>query len=209
MLATVDERLQQPVGVVLAGGQGRRIGGDKAIVSLAARPMVSYAVLALRAVLADVRVVAKAGTALPALPTLDGVEIWTEPAEPHHPLVGIVEALRRAAPRAVLVCAADMPFLTPAAVSALAYADAGGAPAVVAVGAERGGGLEPLLARYEQSALALLQPAAAEGRAPVREVVAALEPCRLEMDPQVLFNVNSPEDLERAEGILRARRGGA
>src|ERR1700733_2031483 len=127
MLATVDERLQQPVGVVLAGGQGRRIGGDKAIVSLAARPMVSYPLLALRAVLADVRVVAKPGTALPALPTLDGVEIWTEPAEPHHPLVGIVEALRRAAPRPVLVCAADMPFLTPAAVSALAYADAGGA----------------------------------------------------------------------------------
>jgi molybdenum cofactor guanylyltransferase len=203
MLATVDERLQQPVGVVLAGGQGRRIGGDKAIVSLAAQPMVSYPVVALRAVLADVRVVAKPGTALPALPALDGVEIWTEPAEPHHPLVGIVEALRRATPRAVLVCAADMPFLTPAAVSALAYADAGGAPAVVA---ERGGGLEPLLARYEQSALALLAPAAAEGRAPVREVVAALRPCRLEMDAEVLFNVNSPEDLERAEGILRARQ---
>ncbi len=100
--------------------------------------------------------------------------------------------------------------MTPAAVSALADADAGGAPAVVAVAAERAGGLEPLLARYRAGG-----PGAASSRrlprarAPVREVVAALEPRRLEMDPQVLFNVNSPEDLERAEGILRARRGGA
>jgi molybdopterin-guanine dinucleotide biosynthesis protein A len=91
-------------------------------------------------------------------------------------------------------------------VSALAFADAGGAPAVVA---DRGGGLEPLLARYEQAALARLERAAAEGRAPVREVAAALEPRRLEIDAGVLFNINSPEDLERAEELLRARRGRA
>jgi molybdopterin-guanine dinucleotide biosynthesis protein A len=199
MLAGVSGGFEQPVGVVLAGGQGRRIGGEKAIVSLAGRPLVSYPVNALRSVLSQVRVVAKAGTELPAL---HGVEVWTEPAQPHHPLVGIVEALRRAAPRAVLVCAADMPFLTAEAVSALAFADARGAPAVVAVGEK---GLEPLFARYEQSALDRLARAAAEARAPMREVVAALGPRRVPVDPDVLFNINSPGDVKRAEQIMRDR----
>jgi molybdenum cofactor guanylyltransferase len=196
MLAGVSGGLEQPVGVVLAGGQGQRIGGEKALVSLGGRPLVSYPVNALRSVLSQVRMVAKPGTELPALP---GVEVWTEPDQPHHPLVGIVEALRRAAPRAVLVCAADMPFLTAEAVSALAFADSGGAPAVVAVGEK---GLEPLFARYEQSALDRLEHAAAEAHAPVRQVVAALEPRRVRLGPEVLFNVNSPEDLERAEQIM-------
>jgi molybdopterin-guanine dinucleotide biosynthesis protein A len=200
MLAAVNHAVKQPMGVVLAGGRGRRIGGDKASVPLGGRPLLSYPVEVLQSVLVDVRVVAKPGTELPAL---GGVEIWTEPAEPRHPLVGIVEALRRAVPRPVLVCAGDMPFVTAAAVSALALADAGGAPAVVA---ERGGGLEPLFARYEQAALARLRRAAAEGHAPVRQVVAALEPRRLEVESDVLFNVNSSEDLQRAEELLSARR---
>ena len=199
MLAAVNDALNQPLGAVLAGGRGRRIGGGKAIVSLAGQPLISYPVRALQSVLADVRVVAKPGTRLPAL---EGVEVWTEPARPSHPLIGIVEALRRAAPRPVLLCAADMPFVTTAAVSALAGADPGGAPAVVAAG---GHGLEPLFACYQPAALALLEPAALQARAPLREAVAALEPRKLEIDPHVLFNINSPEDLARAEEILQAR----
>ena len=34
---TAAARASQPVGVVLAGGRGRRIGGDKAIVELEGR----------------------------------------------------------------------------------------------------------------------------------------------------------------------------
>ena len=82
MLAAVSEAFEQPVGVVLAGGQGQRIGGEKAVVSLGGQPLVSYPVQALRSVLFEVRVVAKPGTELPAL---HGVEIWIEPPEPRHP----------------------------------------------------------------------------------------------------------------------------
>jgi len=57
----------KPVGVVLAGGAGRRIGGDKATVELAGRPLLLYPLAAVRAVLRDVAVVAKRVTALPPL----------------------------------------------------------------------------------------------------------------------------------------------
>ena len=47
-----------------------------------------------------------------------GVERWDEPDEPRHPLTGIVHALERAG-GPVLVCAADMPFVTPGTLRAL------------------------------------------------------------------------------------------
>jgi molybdopterin-guanine dinucleotide biosynthesis protein A len=199
MLEAVNGPSEEPVGVVLAGGLGRRIGGDKAVVELAGRPLISYPVTALRAVLGDVKVLVKPGTTLPGLA---GVEIWTEPAEPHHPLVGILHALRSAAPRPVLICAADMPFLTAEAVRELAGADPGGAPAVVAA---RARGLEPMLGCYRPQAADLLEPAALEARQPLRAAVAAIGPRLLDLDPELLFNVNTPADLARAEQMLNQR----
>jgi molybdopterin-guanine dinucleotide biosynthesis protein A len=207
MLAGVSEPSQPPVGVVLAGGLGRRIGGAKATTELAGHPLIEYPLRALAAVLAEVRVVAKPDTALPqhlagpqarsGMPGPRGVEVWIEPAEPHHPLVGIAHALRMAGPRGVLVCAADMPFLTAEVLARLAYAEAGGAPAVVAVGAS--GRSEPLLGRYEPAAAALLADAALAACEPLRSVVARLGPRLVPVDAAVLFNVNTREDLARAE----------
>ena len=202
MLGGVGEPPPEPIGVVLAGGRGRRLGGDKAIALLDGRPLISYPLAAMRAAVRDVAVVAKPDTALPGAAELVGVEVWLEPARPRHPLVGILHALRVAAGRCVLVCAADLPFITPAVLRALAAADARGAPAVLAASAS--GDLQPLLGRYGPSAAALLAPAAAEAVAPVRAAVAAIGPRLVTLqDPSVLVNVNSPEDLARAESLLR------
>jgi molybdopterin-guanine dinucleotide biosynthesis protein A len=203
---------RDPIGVVLAGGAGRRIGGGKATVELRGRPLISYPLRALQAVLAEVVVVAKAGTELPPLP---GVPVWTEPDAPRHPLAGIVHALERAAPpqgadglgeaRAVLVCAADLPFVDPELVELLARADAGAAAAVVP---RAGGRLQPLLARYEPAALAPLAAAlAAPGPPPsLTGAVEALGPCVLDLrDEAPFFNVNAPEDLLTAAGLLDRR----
>ena len=108
------------------------------------------------------------------------MEVWREPAQPRHPLVGIVYALSRAAGRDVLVCAADLPFITPAALGLLAGADAGGAPAVLA--SAPGSGLQPLLGRYRALCGTLLAAAAREGTAPVRAAVMALEPRLVELE---------------------------
>ena len=102
----------------------------------------------------------------------------------------------------MLVCAGDLPFVTAALVQELAEADAGGAPALVPRAAGR---LQPLLARYEPSALAPLAAAlAGAGRsAPLRELVAALSPRVLDMaDERPFFNVNRPEDLLTASALL-------
>jgi molybdopterin-guanine dinucleotide biosynthesis protein A len=201
---------QDPIGVVLAGGLGRRIGGSKAIVELRGTPLVCYPLRALQAVLAEVVVVAKPGTALPPLP---GVPIWLEPAEPRHPLAGIVHALEGAGAasgiegmaRELLVSAADLPFLSPDLVERLVRADAHGAPALVP---RAGGRLQPLLARYAPAAYAPLAAALRADPLPaLGDAVAELEPHVIDCDDaQPFFNVNAPEDLLTAAGLLD--RGG-
>ena len=43
---------------------------------------------------------------------MSGVTVWIEPEHPRHPLVGIVQALALADGRPVLVCGADLPFVS-------------------------------------------------------------------------------------------------
>ena len=95
--------------------------------------------------------------------------------------------------------------MTARALAELAAADPEDAPAVVATGPR---GLQPLLGCYQPEAAALLGPAAREATAPVRQAVSAIGPRLLELTAGaelVLFNVNSPEDLSRAEAILATR----
>jgi molybdenum cofactor guanylyltransferase len=188
-----------PIGVVLAGGAGRRIGGAKATVALHGTPLLAYPVAALQAALPEVVVVAKPDTELPSLP---GVAVWTEPAEPRHPLTGIVRALELAGGRSVLVSAGDLPFASTGLARELSAADAGGAWAVVP---RAEGRLQPLFARYEPAALG---PLSAELAAPERlgrltDIVAALAPRVLDVaDERPFFNVNAPEDLLTAAALM-------
>jgi molybdopterin-guanine dinucleotide biosynthesis protein A len=190
----------EPFGAVLAGGVGRRIGGTKAIVELRGRPLLTYPLAAMTAALADVAVIAKARTELPPLPA---VAVWIEPSELSHPLVGILHALAMAEGRAVVICAGDLPFVTPDVIAMLACADAGGAPAVIA----SGDGLEqPLLGRYEPQAAELVHALLQDAAIPLREAVAEIGPRVLELeDPQVLFNIDAPEDLLQAAALLDRR----
>jgi molybdenum cofactor guanylyltransferase len=196
----------QPLGVILAGGRGRRIGGSKATVELSGRPLICYPLRAVAAVLDEVVVLAKAET---PLPSLAGATVWIEPQQRHHPAVGILQALALAGGKPVLVCAADLPFVTPELVGQLVGEDPGKAPAVIA-GSR--GQLQPLLGCYQPQALAALESRFDERDRPLRELVAAIDPLVLEVDdPDVLFNVNAPEDLLQAAAILdrRGDRGAA
>jgi molybdenum cofactor guanylyltransferase len=191
----------EPIGVILAGGRGRRLGGEKAVVELGGRALITYPLAAMSAVLSDVAVIAKPDT---QLPRLAGVSEWTEPVSPRHPLVGIIEGLARAHRRPVLVGAVDLPFVTPELLRRLASADPDGSPGVIA--ADKGE-MQPLLGCYRQSARRLLGRVG-DGVA-LRQAVARIGPQLLEVgDPQALFNVNTREDLLEAEAILE-RRGRA
>jgi molybdenum cofactor guanylyltransferase len=181
------------IGALLAGGSGSRLGpGAKPAVLLAGRPLVAYPADALGEVCERVAVVCKRDSEVPELP---GVERWEEPDEPRHPLTGIVHALDEAA-APVLVCAADMPFVTADACRTLLQA-AGSSPAVVAT-AE--GELQPTFGLYAPAALDVLRAAPAD--APLTRTVESLDPARVALPPALVRSVNTPEDLAEAEALL-------
>ena len=176
------------------------MGGAKPTLALNGRMLISYPLAALSGALGTVAVVAKRDSKLPALP---GVEVWTEPDEPRHPLTGIVHALRVAEGRPVMVCAVDLPLAGADLVRSLAFAERGAAPAVVACGDHR---LQPTLACYAAAALDPLSAALKQPGRPLTEVVRALEPKLVEVpDRDQLLNINTPADLARAEAILDRR----
>jgi molybdopterin-guanine dinucleotide biosynthesis protein A len=184
--------------VILAGGRGRRMGGAKATVLLRGRPLISYPLETLLAALAEVVVLAKADTELPSLP---GTTVWIESDALHHPAVGIAQALGLAGGRPVLVCAGDLPFVSPGLVRTLASGDPEQAAAVVA---SARGIMQPLLGCYQPRAAHHLR---AGDERPLRDQVAELSPRVVEVeDPRELFNVNAPEDLLQAAAMLDRRR---
>lgn len=181
------------IGALLAGGSGSRLGaGSKPTALVGGRPLAAYPAQALGAVCDRVAVVCKRDTELPELP---GTERWDEPDEPRHPLTGIVHALVTAG-GPVLVCAADMPYVTADACRTLLHA-AGATPAVVATS---GGVLQPTFGLYAPAALEVLR--AAPSDAPLTRTVEALDPVHVALPAALVRSVNTPEELAEAEALL-------
>jgi molybdopterin-guanine dinucleotide biosynthesis protein A len=126
--------------------------------------------------------------------------LWIEPDEPYNPLLGVVEALALAGDRPVLVCPVDLPFVTPSLLIQLLQTIPAGAPAVLANCA---GAVRPLLGCYQPQAARLL---AADARLPELDVsaaVGAIGPRLVEVaNPALLFDVDAPEDLLIAAGMM-------
>jgi len=162
----------------------------KATVALGGRPLLAWPLAAAAEAGLEAVVVAKPGSALPEL----DVPVWAEPERPSHPLTGIVAALERAAPRAIVALACDMPFVPPDLIARLAGLDA--------VSAAPPG--EAFPARYAPAALPALRAALAR-EAPLRAALAELGPAEIAAaDPdRALLGVNDPAALARAERLLR------
>ncbi|MBS1889434.1 MAG: molybdenum cofactor guanylyltransferase [Actinobacteria bacterium] len=195
-------------GAVLAGGRGSRLGGAKATVELAGRPLIAYPLAALAEAGIDAFVVAKPGSGIGAALGKREAEVVVEPAEPTHPLAGIVAALRHAgAPLVVVGC--DFPFAPPALLRALAEA-----PEPLVVPAP-GGAPQPLTARWAPTLLPRLEAALAREE-PLRATVAGLAPRLLEdaeLAPfgdtaRAFLNVNTAAELQAAEHAIGSPDGG-
>lgn len=185
-----------PAVVVLAGGEGVRIGGGKPGRMLGGRSLLDRALERARG-WSDLVAVAVRG----ATPPFGGPIIRDDPDIPG-PLGGLASALRfagDAGAETVLVLPCDMPFLPADLAGRLAEA-MGGANAAIA---SSGGRLHPVCALWRPAALAHLASDrhSLTGLAE-RAGYVAVEWTAQPVDP--FFNVNSEEDLARGEAELRS-----
>jgi molybdopterin-guanine dinucleotide biosynthesis protein A len=122
------------------------------------------------------------------------------------PLGGIQAALGQLRSPAALVVATDYPFLEPGALRRIVGEDPAGGVVVPRVA----GRLHPLCALYAKDCATVLEESLAKGELMVLSFVARLRQKVLdetelggpEAASRIFFNVNTPEDLRRAEEIL-------
>ncbi len=187
--------------IVLAGGQSRRMGRDKALIRLGKETLLERAVSAARQA-ADRVVIVTDRSGRYRLP---GVESCEDLLPDAGPVAGIAAGLAHLGPGAHIVLACDMPGLQPELLRLLRSLHRAGLDAVVPWIDERP---EPLCALYDHSALSKLQAfLSGGGRAAHRaleqlRVRRAVESELRQADPGLLSfaNWNTPADLPPMEG---------
>ena len=161
-------------GVLLVGGASTRFGSPKALAVVDGETLADRAWRLLGEACDERIAVGKGGEELPFPVLADGVE---ERAAIH----GVVAGLRASRTDVCVVVPVDCPRLTGAALHALA--DACRDAAVPQTG--------PLPGAYRKSAL----PALSSGELSIRRAIGALDVAVVELDPALLVNINTPDDV--------------
>ena len=202
--------MNRPLGVILAGGQARRMGGgDKGLLRLGDRSILEHVIARLRPQISDMALNANGD---PARFAAFGLPILSDTVEGFvGPLAGVLAGMNWAAERGashIVTVAADTPFFPDNLVAQLqSSARTAGKPIALAAtpDPERGKNRHPTFGLWPAALRDDLR-AALEGG--LRKVVLwtdkhgaaqALFP----VDPiDPFFNVNTPEDLDRARTLL-------
>jgi molybdenum cofactor guanylyltransferase len=188
-------------GVILAGGAGRRMGGvDKATLRLAGRSLVSHAVDRLEP---QVERLAISANGDPARLSALGLPVLAD-AQSQGPLSGVLAALDWAAPlgaTSLVTVAVDTPFFPGDLVPRLIMASD---PSGIAL-ARSGGNDHPTFGLWPVTLRDDLRVFLASGvKASVRAFADARGAARADFpDDGSFLNLNTPEDLSRAEALIR------
>ena len=190
-------------GLVLAGGQSRRMGKDKGLIAYCGEPQV----LRLSRLLAEFC----ASVNVSISPRQHGVGSYASMGtiiddEPDRgPAGGLISAWRAEPAAAWLLVAVDLPLLDRATLDALT---GGRCRAQLATAfRHRDGPLEPLCTIWEPAARVVLERRLEHGDASLRRLLEAGPVCELAPpSPEALCSVDSPAARARVSRLLRDRR---
>jgi len=187
-------------GFVVAGGRSERMGRDKALLPWAGSTLLEHALVRLRAVCAEVRILAGAEGRY----TGYGAPVITDRVRDAGPLGGIEAGLENLGGAFGLFLGVDTPLIPPALLGALVGAAAGFDVVVPLVA----GRPEPLCAVYGERCREPVQRRLASGERKmtsfwpdVRVRTMAEDELAAFGDPTEMFrNLNTPEDYLRLRG---------
>jgi molybdenum cofactor guanylyltransferase len=187
--------------VILAGGEGSRIGGGKPLRMLAGKTLLDRAISQARGWSDQMAVAVREPEQIQGA----AVVIIEDSPEIEGPLGGLCAALSFARDEgfdAVLTIPADMPFL-PQDLPFRFSDGIGGRCAAVAASAGR---LHPVCGLWRVAALDLLPDYLASGRRSLGDFAKAVGMVAVSWEASPhdpFFNINSPEDLAAAERLTR------
>ncbi|MBC7242935.1 MAG: molybdenum cofactor guanylyltransferase [Anaerolineae bacterium] len=188
---------------VLAGGQSRRMGADKAFLELGGRPLIQWTLGALAGIGQELIIIANDLQRYAGL----GARVEPDIIPGYGALGGIYTALARAGGARVLVVACDMPFLSRPLLRYLI----GLSSQFDAVVPRLPDGVEPLHAVYSRACLEPIRRALARGDRRIISFfddicVRYVEPEEIAVfDPQFrsFMNINTSQDLQAIRELLQ------
>ena len=187
-------------GVVLAGGASRRMGRNKAELTLMGKTLLLRQVEKLQAL--GIRDIMLSGETCPAMP---GARVIPDKYTGVGPLGGLHACLRAAQNPACLVVSVDMPLVPEAVLARLCQAHNGGVTVLC-----HGGREEPLLGVYDRCIADSVSALIEAGRYAVLALRDAV-PWR-DFDylgpEELLINCNTPEEFEIVKRLMGPSPGG-
>jgi len=185
-------------GIVLSGGENKRMGVDKAFLKVAGIPMIEHVLRSLKDVCRGIIIV----TNSPRLYTAYGVSVVTDVFDKRGPLTGIYSGLLRSTDEYNFVVACDMPFLNPGLMAYMAGLAEGYDVVVPSIS----GLLEPLHAVYRRGLLPRIEEQIMRDRRQIREIfthvriryVTEQEIDRFDPLRKSFKNLNTPQEYEEA-----------
>lgn len=188
-------------GLILAGGEGRRVGGaDKGLLDYRGRPLVAHVIERLAPQVDTLMISANRNLE----DYLDfGYPVVTDAsAERLGPLAGILAGLRACETPWLVVCPCDCPQLPPDLVSRL-MANVGQAPLAVAA---TPAGLHPTFMLCRRGLLSPLAATLASGERKLRNWCRAQGAAEIAFADETAFrNINTPEDLTGSDTLFPLR----
>jgi len=200
--------------VILAGGSSRRFGQNKGLLELAGIPLVLHVVDKALPVVDEAVVVVSSDAQRRAFTCLlqDKATVVVDKFEKQSPLVGALTGFERVRGKHSLLLPCDTPFISNRVLSLLLDLCINRNAAIPRWPNEY---VEPFQAAYHtESALRAAEIALKEKKSDMQSMILPMTRVRYistlvlrQMDPKLLtfFNVNTPEDLKRAEAILKRR----
>jgi molybdenum cofactor guanylyltransferase len=185
-------------GIVLAGGENRRMGVDKAFLPVAGMPMIEHVLRALRKSVERIIIVTNSPG---AYASYDAVVI-TDACDKRGPLTGIYSGLLHSRDEYNVVVACDMPFLNSRLLSYMT----GLAGQYDAVLPKIGDFIEPLHAVYRRGLLQVIEDHIKRDQRKIRGILTGLRVRHVtekeidRFDPlrRSFINLNTPEEYEEA-----------
>jgi molybdenum cofactor guanylyltransferase len=189
--------MMQAGGLILCGGQSKRMGRPKAWLPFGQEVLLQRVVRIVAEVVGPVVVVAAENQDVPLLP--QNVELIRDPVAQQGPLFGLITGLRAISGRAdaVYLSACDHPMLTSSWIRQILVELSDADIAIPNVG----GKLHPLAAAYRVDLLGVAESLFRSGHRRMMDLCAAANTRELPkshfLDLMPLTNLNSPEDLAR------------
>ena len=188
--------MERAIAVILSGGQSRRMGQDKAGLTLEGQSFLDRMTEGLAPLFDQVYVSVDRPGRYPGRQELPDLR----PGQ--GPLAGLETAFLRTGAEEVFLAAVDLPFASPDLARRVVAAAGDGDACVIR---RRDGGAEPLFALYRRSCLPALTACLDEGRRAVKALLERVD-CRwLEEDAlgeidleRALWNINTQADFSRA-----------